>query len=476
MGNYLDSDEYYPQYANQQKELITILLDKDSYFHGDYLTGTIQLNLLNYFHLADIIVSLKLNEGWVNNIQKENTQADTNEVIVHSIILNIRRQFNVVTPLVTLPPGMHSFPFSFPIPVLQPSFELSTKQCKGFIRYALGVATESIPAQTNQKHVAIHSKAIPLMHPLTATNDVRITHMVFLDKGSVSLNVSLQKNNITFQETVPITITIDNTNGNLDLKHVKVCLIRQFKFHKKTSTQEEGIENIIKTDIFPFDCKKNSKLTQTVHFVIQEQNLTEFMHNQVFNPYPSSISKDKFLPTVITNIFTCCYQIKISAYFTSFVFYSSRPRVILNVALVHDPSSVVQQDNVRFNPINNNINQNVFQGTQSMVPLQPNYPNQIKTEVNQLNYQPQKVVAQSQLDIPFYIQQPNVPQQPINSGNNNQYTDQTDNDINEVKDDDCPIASHIFQPLSNDNQDENNKNISNINDEYNQVNNNNYEH
>lgn len=442
MGNEsaIGSDVYYNTYLNQQS-IITILLDKDICYHGDNLTGKIQLTLRNYFSLSDIILSLKVNEGWVNNINKENCQSDTNEIFIGSMRLNIKRQLNIMTPLVNLPSGMHIFTFSFPIPIIQPSFELSTKQCKGFIRYVFGVSTESVPAQVNQKHVVIHSRTMPLMHPLVLTNETKLSYLIFFDKGSCSLQASIQKNNITFQETVPINITIDNTKGDLDTKYIKVSFIRHFKFHKKNSNQEEGIRKKIKSECFNINCKKNSQVSQTINFVLQEENISEFTHNQVFNPYPNSISKDQFLASVDTAIFTCHYQLKVSLYFTSFVSNSCRPRVIFNVALVHDPFSISQHNSVveyQATSYNNN-NRNVYQHTQSMILQQPNYPNQMMISQSQMqqNYQPPKHCAQSQLNMPVYMQQ-----QPNSNSNNN---------INQIKNPDClmPSSSNISQSMNN---------------------------
>lgn len=129
-----------------------------------------------------------------------------------------------------LNPGRYVFPFKFTLDSHIPgSYYVHHGESKGSIAYKLK-AEVAIPGmfKANIKHTQfIHVGAL-LYHPIKVIQtqkDANVTYMCCFDMGQVTCSAIIDKNAYVPGETATLTLYIDNTTSDVNLKHVSFKLL-----------------------------------------------------------------------------------------------------------------------------------------------------------------------------------------------------------------------------------------------------------
>ena len=80
-----------------QSPFIRIFLEKEMFYQDEPIKGEVWLEPQQTVILSDIIVRLKLQEGWVYNETNDKVISEMNSVILSEMTLNIAKQLNITT-------------------------------------------------------------------------------------------------------------------------------------------------------------------------------------------------------------------------------------------------------------------------------------------------------------------------------------------------------------------------------------------
>lgn len=315
---------------------LRIALEKEMTFQDEPIKGEIWLEPTQPVILSDIIIRLKLQEGWVYNETSDKVISEINGVILSEKALNIGKILNIPTNLISLSAGKFHFPFSISPPgPIQPSFEHPFPNRRGYVRYSLQAETISQYFKTiGENAVIIKSRPLVLNSPLLFSSCVNVHNWGFFQKGTTILNASYPTNNYKIGDAIPLTINVDNSRGMLDVVQLKIVLIRKTTFTKINQPEKYSFEKIICNQDYNFLVPSRTRNSYNCAIKLRDNDLS-FNYNGVYNPYPYLNDCNTLMPSVDSLTIKCEYSIKVSTYFNSYVTYSYRPRVVLPLSVTH---------------------------------------------------------------------------------------------------------------------------------------------
>lgn len=320
-----------------------IVLNTQYFFGNQPITGEIWLDANQTVQLSDIIVSLKREEYWEYEKNEDATVSEKKYASLIEVPLNIGAQLGIASSVKALAPGQYRFPFIIqPQNAIQPSLECSS--C-AYVRYSIHAMIAS-PYINLQAETLIIIKAGPaiLNSPLSFASNMNVYNWFFFKKGITALQVSFPTNNYRFGDLVPLTINVDNTQGKLNVKELKVNLKRIILYKNKHNNIKRTIKVKVCQTKYPFVVpSKGTNQTQIVFNLLApvvNLNITgRYQHNfnDINNP----------LPTTNCWLITCSYYIKVSCLFDSFVSVGCRPNVKMPIAITHQVLNqyIVQPNN-----------------------------------------------------------------------------------------------------------------------------------
>jgi len=360
----------------KQSKILTINIEKFSYEPNSNIKGNIILNLITNLNICDIEIECYCIEGWyyngANKLLKEKIP-DANDYQIKNtsigkIKLNLPRLLNINSPILILGRGQHSFNFSFPLNVKNPSFELRGNYGRVFLRYILS-AKVILPNNNNnmlnnkKKNENIESEVIFQVISLQKVDDKDTSYDTenniykwgLMNKGISKMKITIPKTNYSFQSNIPLVIDIDNKQCSLSAGRVKVSTKRKMTYYydKKASIIEEIP---VTTSTYGFYLEKKKRNIFRYFYNLKDIYLKYNTVSGISEPYNNKdIDWNNFLPTIKTNLFSCEYYIKITLYFNSFVQHNSRPRLTFPIILTHKCSNNFDFPEVDFRDLDNNL-------------------------------------------------------------------------------------------------------------------------
>jgi len=227
-----------------------IQFEQPFYYPGNYVSGTIYLNVMNMFSSKGVELDIKCVEG-VKAIEthskqvsidgqlrtiSEDTEFKDKQVLfqIKNILPNFQRNINA---------GQYAYPFSFVIPVHLPgSFEYYTDKISAYIKYQIKV--KIIPFNDTEKTfkfstiLIVRQTPSNFNYPSNLTDTKRITTWCFFDKGTATLNASYQKNYFAKDEIVQMQCNLDNTRCALDSTAIRLQLFQKITLRIKGTTNK----------------------------------------------------------------------------------------------------------------------------------------------------------------------------------------------------------------------------------------------
>ena len=349
---------------NNNSKIINIELNKIDYFKGENIAGEIILNVgFAPISFHQINISFYLNEGWYYETTSDDSTvlySDENNITLKSFQLNVRELLNKNPnqDLITLNQGNYFLPFNYTLSnFISPTCEYYMNGGRGYLRYYLIAELISPYSNSNEnneiykKIIIVKSQPKILKTPLVYSKESEVKKWGLFNEGKTILHVTYYKNYGVFDEMIPITVTVDNTNSDLDVTLIKIVLIRNINFHKCNQKPSFSFKSNVFSLKNNVSIKKNSKETFNYQINLKDNNLRIIKFYKIDDPYPSNIDLNYLLPTVNGNLIRCDYSIKISCEYDSFVTYNNRPRVFLPIYIGHQGTSNIYDsiENIDYN-------------------------------------------------------------------------------------------------------------------------------
>ena len=352
-----------------------IILPKSIFFANEPITGEIWIEPEMTMILYDVIVSIKIDEGWYYSNDENSSDSENNTQILSNFCLNNGTIFGVSPSQVKhLSPGKYIFPFSFPvINQLQPTFEYYSDH----LRYT--IAAESVALIEHMKaEVPIIIKSIPcnLLTPLSLSCVKTVRTWGMFNRGATEIKVSFPRNNYKVGDVVQLTVNVDNTRGERNITKLKINLKRVLHY-KRNNFQKYTSKWKIYQEKIDFLVNRRQTRQETINFPLYYKTETPSIYNNDQNV--NAISHN-FMPSLESLLLSCKYYIKVSCYFESFVPDKSRPSVRMPIAITHQVMSDLEvpneDNNITFETFNDFaiINNSANNSNVEAPPIQNSYP------------------------------------------------------------------------------------------------------
>ena len=358
----------------KQSKILIIKTKSFSYEPKSNIEGNIFLNITTPLNICDIEIEVFCIEGWyyngANKILKEKVNNANDYKIKKTSIgkrkLNLPQLLNINSTILTLGTGTHSYNFSFPLNVQNPSFEFRGSIGRVFLRYILS-AKLILPKNNNQNNINdqniqnIESEVIFQVISLqkekdkdTSYNTEQIVYKWGLMKKGVSkMSITIPKINYSFQDNIPLVIYIDNRDCSLDSGRVKISTKRKMTYYYEQNISINE-EIPVTTSTYGFYLEKNKSGVYKYFYNIKDIYLKYNTVSGISEPYHNlNINWNDFLPTIKSDLFSCEYYIKITLYFNSFVQHNSRPRLTFPIILTHQSSKIYDFPQVDISGVDN---------------------------------------------------------------------------------------------------------------------------
>ena len=457
----------FPTFQNQT---LTISLDKPSFFVDEYIQGKVQLNIVSPIIINDINLSLNSYEKWEKgNEFLDKISENCNECLL-AMSLDVKKQLNINSNLISLSAGTFIFSFVFRIPkTVQPCFEFPETESNAYIRYYLTAQIASPYVQsTSSTFVLLKSRPNLENKQLSFSNSTNLRKWGLFSAGETCLNVSIENGTDSFKHdaTIDLNIDIDNNKGKLATDECKITLKRNIILKAKNGGQvkseikEDCINKTVKT-VVGIGNKKNFPASIS----LRDMDISKFDFKNNKLPYTNISDMGYFLPSINSAIIQCNYNIEVILSFESFVKQDDKPKVNIPITICHQSvieyNAEIQSYYERQNQINTQYN-NQYNNQ---------YDNQYDSQYNEQYNDQYNDQYNNQYDNNQYNDQynnQNTINQCNNNENNEQITDdgnqdltyqkplpQEENNIKENNDNDLPSQEELEKTTQNNNDNNN---------------------
>ena len=205
---------------------IYVNFDKPSYFQGEYVFGTVSLNLLKDFPGNELVIKIKGKEEarWSEGSGKNRSSYSGKKIILsHQFPLYKFTSSNI-------PMGQYNFPFTvFMSPMLPATF----KNVGTAASVSYKIKGEIKPTDKGYKHFR-SSKDLHLKQaknenfaPLISHLKVPVDIFCCFGQGTTAIQTQVNKTNFFEGETAYIDCSVDNSQCDLPLTTVELQLVRR---------------------------------------------------------------------------------------------------------------------------------------------------------------------------------------------------------------------------------------------------------
>ena len=350
---------------------------------GQAIEGNLLLKSSKQLKFGKVLFQVKQVEWWLIHKTKKTA---TNQTQVSTVILEYPHLINM-----NLTNGI-SIPFSFVVPnYVLPSFEYSLYDKQGNIRNQLFVNIDELQLNT-YVFIVIQKPPSSLNSPLTVSSkeDSKVLGLVDKvlkkpnDKASgVELEVSYQKDNYAFFDTIPVNIKLESAGSKLAVKKVECELRRRIKFlvYSKDEKALTWDETVYKQDL-PVTTP-NQTFNVQVTVAENDKMYNRYVMNQTHLTFPDKRQIITCLPSVSSSMFLCEYFIHVVAVYDQLIPVFKNVVVDLPLVISHYSTSANGNEmmmNANLQQINQQFNQGLNQiyGVNSAVyPMQQQMPMQM---------------------------------------------------------------------------------------------------
>ena len=289
---------------------IKIIPNKEEYYPGEILSGTIEVTQEKKTSIDAIEMSLSFQEEWSHLLPDKKIRKETNTQIILTFKLGIKDILD--DPKIVLDSKKYIFPFKKKLPNnLQPSFEFPQNNNSAFLRYMIEAKTKP-PICSSKTYIII--KSIPKIDKKSLNVEASLSLKKWgnFDKGETKLNVAYLTKNYRLSDVIPLEIYIDNTNSKLKVAKCKIQFRRKLIFRDKNLFEDKFTkeDKMLKQK---FKCPVNKKEKKQYIFNLDLRKIIykDYKADGFQNPYGNkkfdAVDFIEFSPSLDGNIITCEY-------------------------------------------------------------------------------------------------------------------------------------------------------------------------
>ena len=319
-----------------RSDILTIQFNKESYYEGQKVEGTIILEPKQNLVMNDILIKFKQSEYFVYVVDENNTISDINSQMFFEKRMNAGEYMNMGSQMISLTPGTYKFPFQFTLPRdIPPSFEYPFRNRRASLRYTFSAELLS-PYVKSLSETYMWIKARPINIPSAIKHEtyVKVKNVGILSRGQSGIALFTMANNFRINDMLPFTVDIYNEDCAIRVTGIKISIKRIVTFMKGGKEYQKRTAILRKR--YPCACEKNSK--NSFHYddiQIRDNDLKDIDFNKSLNPYPFIDDVNLLMPNIKTNLIKCEYSLKATSYFDYSVLEKSRPRVEMPIYVTH---------------------------------------------------------------------------------------------------------------------------------------------
>ena len=319
---------------NNNLAQMSFTFQNEGYYENQIINGDLYFEPKTTIILSDIIMNLHVFQGFSIIDNNKIIAKELKHDVLCSIPLKIGSFFRQNSQNFQLNQGTYRLPYKFQLPKnLQPSFEHPNIKYSAFIRYILEAKVESTQIKENYiKYLLIKSRPISIPFETKNIKETVVKSLGIFSHGKCSISLYTLNNNYKINDLIPLTVDIQN-DTNYEVNLIKITIRRELEFYKD--------KKIFKFDNKflrqKYDIKVAPKTKGSFHYDIQfrDSELKDFNYKKETNPYEKINDLNYLMPSIKNEIMKCDYYIKATAYFSSSVSFSSRPRIEVPVFISH---------------------------------------------------------------------------------------------------------------------------------------------
>ena len=319
-----------------RSDILTIQFNKESYYEGQKVEGTIILEPKQNLVMNDILIKFKQSEYFVYVVDENNTISDINSQMFFEKRINAGEYMNMGSQMISLTPGSYKFPFKFTLPRdIPPSFEYPFRNRRASLRYTFSAELLSPYVKSlSETYMWIKARPINIPSAIKHENYVKVKNVGILSRGQSGIALFTMANNFRINDMLPFTVDIYNEDCAIRVTGIKISIKRIVTFMKGGKEYQKRTAILRKR--YPCACEKNSK--NSFHYddiQIRDNDLKDIDFNKSLNPYPFIDDVNLLMPNIKTNLIKCEYSLKATSYFDYSVLEKSRPRVEMPIYVTH---------------------------------------------------------------------------------------------------------------------------------------------
>ena len=354
-GNYRKVDYGKPE--------MRINLKNNIYFPGEIIKGHIYLKSGNFLNKGVIIYTIYGQEKITQNNKYKIECNNSTKIFYSSLQYPGLIKYSILKGI--------SIPFQIDLPsYILPSFEFSiitnNNNNYGYIKHFLQIEIPELNL-IKQKFIIIRRPMIKLNSPLSFESERNEKIFGLFNKGSPLLKTSFDKNYYFFNEEIILKINFNNNNSKLNIKFIRIKLIRNIIFKLKENNDNSKINDLIFSDeLFCKSININEKMdiNDKNKDIIFEEKIKIKEPENIFNKhnvdYLNLGLRDKsnlilFLPSFDSSLFKCEYIINIEGIYDT-LFPIDNLIINMPISVYHKIKG--NSKNNEFNLFNSNINLN----------------------------------------------------------------------------------------------------------------------
>eukprot|EP00347_Sterkiella_histriomuscorum_P016070 403354603 len=294
---------------------------------GDQINGEVHYKLLKEFPGEHLTVELVGKEKviWEGHDKKNASPKHPGKIVMKKEILNVKQTLKKFDKL-HVESGQATFPFSFELPRdLPPSlFYLGQKDAKIQITYKVIAKMEepiingksTFKPLVSKRLVIVSTPVEKINFNVSMKQENHIKALLFMNSGKSKADVNLDKDAYQPNETINLSINLDNSECDQDVKRAKVRFIREI-----TAVSAHGVEYKDQTILMKRVCEgvnQRSSVNRTVQLPLDQVDFAVDSHLKDFKKRQPLYAEEMrewltaMQPSVKGSYFECKYYAKIS--------------------------------------------------------------------------------------------------------------------------------------------------------------------
>ena len=280
MGYDFDTDK---KYNYENSIAMKVELGKTCFSPGEYLNGGIlliqkQSSLIKYLQTPNATLYLTEHAYYTYSENEYNPRTGKQEYVT-----KVAEEF---IPLLNIPLNFSNFmnadisntlklPFTIQIPLrIYPSCYFSSST---YVKHYLTIDFPSIGAKKsviivikNPQYFSIYNHLY--QSPAICYKETTKHSLIFFSKGSFSATLKLDKNAFAYDEQIPFEIKLDLTKMSLNIKNIKITIIRYYSKNKRFDHSKSYYKNSTIIAKKTCDVPKDQKIVYIKDFIILDSD------------------------------------------------------------------------------------------------------------------------------------------------------------------------------------------------------------